>query len=230
MRPQLLFRKIHKWAGLVLGIQMLLWFLSGFLMSWMPIDEIRGNHLLQPVKPQPIALESLDFSPLNQQLESPVLAVTLKSWLGQHIAEVQTSEGLMRFHVPSFAPVAALDAAAVRRILAARLMPELTIGAITRLTEVPAEVRGRQAPLWQAQLLDDENSRIYISEVTGDIVAKRTDRWRLFDFMWMLHIMDYDDREDFNHPLLYLTALSAMLFTLTGFVLLYFQLRPKRRS
>ncbi len=229
MRPQLLFRKVHKWVGLVLGIQILLWFLSGFLMSWMPIDEIRGNHLLQPVKTQPIKLESLEFSPLKQQLESPVVAVTLKNWLGQQVAEVQTSDGLARFYVPSWQVVAPLDAAAVRRILAARLVPGLTIGTITRLTEVPAEVRGRQAPLWQAQLLDDENSRIYVAEATGEVVAKRTDRWRLFDFMWMLHIMDYDEREDFNHPLLYLTALSALLFTLTGFVLLYFQLRPKKR-
>ncbi len=227
MRPQLMFRKIHKWVGLILGIQILFWFLSGFLMSWMPIEEIHGDHLLQPVVIQPIDLQPVDFSLLQKQINAPVLAVSIKSWLGQNIAEVETPQGTKRFRVPEMTPLAPLDEAQVRRILSTNLVPGLTIEAIKRLTEVPAEARGRKAPLWQVQLLD-ENARIYLSEQTGQIVAKRTDRWRLFDFMWMLHIMDYDERDDFNHPLLYLTALSALLFTLTGFVLLYFQLRRRK--
>ncbi len=84
--------------------------------------------------------------------------------------------------------------------------------------------------MWQVQLNGSEQARIYISEQNGDIVAKRTDRWRLFDFMWMLHIMDYDERSDFNHPLLYLTALAALLFTLTGFVLLFYGLKPRKKT
>jgi len=36
----------------------------------------------------------------------------------------------------------------------------------------------------------------------------------------MLHIMDYDTRDDFNHPLLVIAAASALLFALSGAVLL----------
>jgi len=44
----------------------------------------------------------------------------------------------------------------------------------------------------------------------------------------MLHIMDYDEREDFNHPLLYLTALAALLFSLSGVVLIFYTMRPRK--
>ena len=37
---------------------------------------------------------------------------------------------------------------------------------------------------------------------SGEVTAVRHDRWRLFDWFWMLHIMDYDERSDFSTPLL----------------------------
>ncbi|TDR23685.1 PepSY domain-containing protein [Marinicella litoralis] len=227
MRPQLLFGKIHKWMGLVLGIQILFWFLSGFLMSFMPIEEIHGDHLLKPQQTAAVSLDPLDFSQIANQFDQPIQRIVIKSWLGKTVVEASTDQQFMLFDTPDLKPITPISEPMVRAVLAAHLAPGLTIDTITRITEVPSEVRGRQAPMWQVQLLGDENARIYVSESNGEIVAKRTDRWRLFDFMWMLHIMDYDTRDDFNHPLLYLTALSALLFTLTGFVLLYFRLRRR---
>ena len=39
--------RAHKWAGLVLGVQILLWFASGLFMAFFPIDEVRGSHLAE---------------------------------------------------------------------------------------------------------------------------------------------------------------------------------------
>ena len=49
--------------------------------------------------------------------------------------------------------------------------------------------------------------------------------WRVFDFVWMLHIMDYDERDDFNHPLLLITAGTALLFVFTGLWMLVLPFR-----
>ena len=39
--------------------------------------------------------------------------------------------------------------------------------------------------------------------------------------------MDYQEREDFNHPLIIAAALISLAFTMTGMALLYFStLRP----
>ena len=39
-------RKAHRYLGLFLGIQFLLWTISGLYFSWTNIDEIRGEHLI----------------------------------------------------------------------------------------------------------------------------------------------------------------------------------------
>lgn len=53
----------------------------------------------------------------------------------------------------------------------------------------------------------------------------RTDMWRLFGFFWMLHIMDYKERENFNHPLLISAAGLALITVLAGLVLLIVRVR-----
>ena len=60
-------------------------------------------------------------------------------------------------------------------------------------------------------------------------MARRNDWWRLFDVVWMLHIMDYDTRDDFNHPLLIVSAATALLFALSGVVLLTLSLLPRKQ-
>ncbi len=230
MRPQLLIRKFHKWLGLILGLQILLWFFSGFMMSWMPINEIRGNHLMKPQKATPVSMSGVDLASIERVVAEPIHGLQIKPWLGNTVLQVTTESQKLLFDAQSLQRISPLSEQQVRAVIQANLLPQYQISSMVLLNEVPNEARGRQAPLWQVQLSGDEQPRIYVSAATGDVVAKRTSRWRLFDFLWMLHIMDYDEREDFNHPLLYLTALSALLFTFSGFFLLFYSLRkrPKR--
>ena len=200
-------------------------------MSFMPIEEIHGDHLFKPKTTTAVSLDQLDLSQLANQLNEPILGIVIKPWLGQTVVEVKTPSQVLLFDSPKLNPITPVSEAMVRKVLAANLAPALQVQSIIRLNEVPDEARGKAAPLWQVQLKGDENAHIYISEQNGEIVATRTDRWRLFDFMWMLHIMDYDERSDFNHPLLYLAALTAFLFTLSGFVLLFLGFKPiKKRT
>lgn len=207
-----------------------MWFISGFLMSWMPIEEIHGDHLLKPQKPRAIKTQPVDLKKIANQVKTPILSATIKPWLKQTVLQVQTTQQTLLFSLPNMQQLSPIDEQQVRAVINHHIVPKYQIDSVKLLNEVPQEARGRTAPLWQVQLAGPENPRIYISAQTGDIVAKRTDRWRLFDFLWMLHIMDYDERDDFNHPMLYLTALTALLFTLTGFFLFYFSFGLKPRK
>jgi uncharacterized iron-regulated membrane protein len=229
MRPQLLFRKIHKWLGLIISIQLLLWFISGFLMSWMPIEEIHGDHLLKTHQMQTVNLPVVNLAALTNHINKPISSAKIIPWLGNTVVEIKTESESFLFDAETSLNIAPINEQQVRAVIDYHIIPAYTIDSMQLLDQTPAEARGRKAPLWKVQLSGPENPRIYVS-TTGEIVAKRTDRWRLFDFMWMLHIMDYDEREDFNHPLLYLTALSALLFTLTGLVLLFYSFKSKRKS
>ena len=73
--------------------------------------------------------------------------------------------------------------------------------------------------VWQARFGD--GTHVYIRDATGEVLALRSDWWRVFDFMWGLHIMDLQTREDTSHPILILFAGLAVLATLLGCTLMF---------
>jgi hypothetical protein len=70
--------------------------------------------------------------------------------------------------------------------------------------------------VWRVTFTDDLETRLYISPETGAVTARRNKVWRLYDFFWMLHIMDYETRDNFNNPLVKIASATALLFSLTG--------------
>ena len=54
-------------------------------------------------------------------------------------------------------------------------------------------------------------------------IAMRTRRstlWRVYDFLWGLHIMDWRGHEDFNSPLLIVTTALALIVLVTGLIMM----------
>ena len=78
------------------------------------------------------------------------------------------------------------------------------------------EYRGRVLPVWKVSFDDSESLSLYLNPWTGELLSRRTNRWRIFDFLWMLHIMDFDERDDFNHPLLQVAAFLGLIIALSG--------------
>ena len=71
---------------------------------------------------------------------------------------------------------------------------------------------------------DAERTSFYVAPDTGEVVSRRSNVWRFYDFFWRLHILDLKNGKDFNNPLLIgLTALTLPM-VLTGFVLLWIRL------
>ncbi|MCE2842942.1 MAG: hypothetical protein LW689_09345, partial [Novosphingobium sp.] len=80
---------------------------------------------------------------------------------------------------------------------------------------------------WQVTLAD--GTHVYVGRDTGEIEAIRTDWWRFYDFMWGLHIMDLETREDTHHPLLIGFAALALASCLLGTILLFRRRRALKR-
>ena len=68
-----LFRKTHRWLGLLMALQIIAWMASGLWFSIFPIEEIRGEHLTRPA-------ERLEVTGLDG-LASPAV---LEAALDQH--------------------------------------------------------------------------------------------------------------------------------------------------
>ena len=70
---------------------------------------------------------------------------------------------------------------------------------------------------------------IYVSAITGKVTKRRNKLWRTFDFFWMLHIMDYRNRENINHWLLSGMSILAILTSVSGLVLWWWRI-PRIRA
>ncbi|MEL7309454.1 MAG: hypothetical protein AAGK05_17435, partial [Pseudomonadota bacterium] len=84
--------------------------------------------------------------------------------------------------------------------------------------------------VWQVSFDDWLTTTLYLDSLTGKVITVRSTLWRIFDFFWMLHIMDYDERENFNNPLLISFSATSVLFCITGIILLLQNIRLKRKK
>jgi hypothetical protein len=101
---------------------------------------------------------------------------------------------------------------------------------LTLINDIPGEIRGRKPPLWRADLDGWNKPTLYLSPATGDLVTRRHELWRVFDCLWMLHIMDYETRDNMNNWLLRAMTWLAFATMLTGAWLLWYAFARRRRK
>lgn len=216
------WRKLHKYLGWLLLLQLLCWFGSGLVMSLLPISEVRGEHLRKTLT---LPDWTRAISPASLAQQHPGHQLTLSQQGSTPVYQFSTEQQQLYYSALTAEALPPLTQAQVKILVLRQYQGETEIKQIQRLTQAPFEVRHLTAPLWQVQFADEEGSSFYLEEYTGKVLSVRTNNWRLFDFVWMLHIMDYQDREDFNHPLLILFSATALFFTLTGAFLLPWRYR-----
>src|SRR3546814_18806007 len=77
-------------------------------------------------------------------------------------------------------------------------------------------MQSRKPPFWQVEFEGWNRPTLYLSPSTGELISRRHTLWRVFDFVWMLHLMDYDERTDVNNPMLRIETWSASALAISG--------------
>ena len=95
-------------------------------------------------------------------------------------------------------------------------------------SDPPTELQAQSLPLWRVDFDDVWNSTFYIDPYTSEFTTRRHTLWRVFDFLWMLHVMDYDERADINNTVLRVFSVLGTFLGLTGVWMLYFSFRKNR--
>ena len=229
---RIFFRKLHRWLGLLMVVQIIAWMASGLYFSIFPIEEIRGEHLTR--SSEPLETEGLaqmgSPAQVNRVLDKhfgPGWELTSLSLVSKGDRMVWRIDG--RVDGVAFRRLVPGDGTGVLPVLSAQEAAQVAQGWLLDATEPRAiewlestspgsEIRGRNFPLWKVSFGEPESLNLYLDPWTGEILARRTTRWRVFDFFWMLHVMDFENRDDFNHPLLQVAALLGLLVALSGVI------------
>lgn len=213
----LLFRRIHKWVGLILGLQFLLWALSGAVMALLDKDAV-GGHGMSAAHVHPLPAETAFVDPSRLAALGPVSGLALRDLAGRPVYELQTGKGIALVDATDGQRVT-IDAETARTVAA--MANEAPVRDVTRLEKSNLEARDHSGPMWRVNFADAANNSAYVSAETGRFLVMRGDTWRTWDFFWMLHNMDYVSRSSFNHPLIIFVALGTLWLSGTGFYLLF---------
>jgi len=204
----------------ILAAQMLLWFASGLYMVVMDIDFIHGDHLLKTQNLPPIVNKSkIDFSevvakyPLAEQ-------ITLTYLAGQPVYQFIINDDNYLISAISGERLLPFSESIIREIASYYFAGNADVYSITYLDDTaPSELSKRHLPVWRVEFKDFASSTLYVSSTNGQVVTKRHNYWRIFDFVWMLHIMDYQTRSDVSNWLLRIFSILAILASLSGILL-----------
>ena len=226
--------KTHKWLAIIIGIQLLLWFTSGTVMSFLPIDKVHGDHLVdrKTVAPIPAGMALASPADLTRSVGTPVTSLTYRMLLGRPVAELSTAKGTRLADATTGVLLPAASAAQAEAVARAAWRGEgRLVARVERIERAAPEYRGA-LPAWRIAFDDPNNTRVFVAGDTGRITAVRTGTWRLYDFFWGLHIMDWKNHEDFNTPWLLAFAIGGLALWIGGAVLLWMRwpVRRRRRS
>jgi uncharacterized iron-regulated membrane protein len=213
-------RQIHKWIGLVIGLQFVMWALSGTAMALLDMEEVAGGAAAQHVR-QPLQSGPAAWPRIRQALAGEaVIGVRTASLPQGPVYQVTTSDGVRLFAASDGRPVTVSSEAAAG-VASAAHPGGARVKSVSALDELSFAVRDFELPIWKVDFDDSKNSSYYVSGSTGQLLARRNDTWRWWDFFWMLHIMDYSERSSFNHPLIITVGFAMAWLAVTGFWLLF---------
>lgn len=229
MKAIKLSRKTHKWFALILGIQVFLWSLSGFYMVAVHIDIIHGDMLVKNldrsvgsyadvvIPIERVAEQNPDSAniKLSLMMERPVYRLEGSEL---RLLDANTGQRLTPIDEEIATQIASFHYAGDGVIKQVRLIEK----------DPPTELQTRALPLWRVDFDDVWNSSFYIDPNSGQFTTRRHSLWRVFDFLWMLHVMDYDTRENINNNVLRVFSVFATLFGASGIWLLFYSFNRRR--
>ncbi|QDM40781.1 PepSY domain-containing protein [Altererythrobacter sp. TH136] len=211
--------KVHKWLAFLMAIQILFWFISGLFFAVAPVERVRSEHVTAMKPPPVVRIEEAADGLDRISGAEPGSRIEIKTLLGEPVALIAPHEGRARLYdLKSGQQISPLPASVAMRVADADYIGDHKAAQVSLVSTESTEYRGA-LPAWRIDFNDEAARAIYVAQDTGAVTARRSTLWRVFDFLWSLHIMDFKNHEDFNTPLLIAATTLGLIVILTGIVL-----------
>lgn len=230
-------KKAHRYLGVFIGLQFVMWTVGGFYFSWTNINEIRGDHLRKTAD-----AEILDFnleklaSPtdavlplLNNGLADKITGIRLSKVLGEPVYEISfehdgrkrvqlanalTGDLLPKIDKEEAVKIANEALAAPSNVLSNELITEENVGG-------HHEYREKPLPAYAITYAEPANLVVYVGKDTGRVESVRTTEWRVFDFFWLFHTLDFYGRDNINNYVLRAFSVLGLVTIASGYILFF---------
>ena len=217
--------QLHKWIALIVGIQVLFWVAGGVVMTAIPIERVRSEHHVAEAKPSPLAVDAaMPVAEVARRAGLQPVEAQLKTTPRGPVWSLKPASGdPVILSATTGKPMGAMSVAVARALAQGAYKGSGKTVSATLLAKAPQET-GKTGPLWRVDFDDVERTSFYLSPQTGEVVSRRSNVWRFYDFFWRLHIMDLEKGENFNHPLIIAAGVLTLSIVVTGFILLWIRL------
>lgn len=219
---QKLSRRWHRILGPLIGVQLLLWTLGGIYFSWFDLDNVHGDY----EKAEQAVPDLRDVTvavPIESLLARSDLArvedVHLGIFLDRAVVRLyQDRDRVEMYDAASGEKMSSIGESEARAVAEADFAPPGEVVSVRLIEEKEGEYRNA-VPAWQVRFDNWKRTHVYVHANTGLVTARRNAIWRGFDFLWMLHILDFNERENFNNWLLRVLSVLSLITIATGYVL-----------
>lgn len=244
-------RKTHRWLGVILGIQFLLWTIGGLYFSWSNIDAVHGDFQKKdaPLLSSDISLVSptlvLDTIRKVHQIDS-IVSIQLIEILGKpfyqvrcinanhnvsnHGHDMQAMNHLVNAETGQLrGPLTKEEAVEVAKM---RFNGEPKIKSVEYLTATNNQHEYRENPLPAYAITFEHPSKttVYVASELGTVQKFRNNKWRIFDFLWMMHTMDYESRDHIGNWLLRAFSIFGLVTVISGFALFFVSTKRRKKK
>lgn len=234
-------RKTHRWLGVLLGIQFLFWTLGGLYFSWSDMDEVHGDHQkahihplssdLQLANPQDVIAKMKETNTVNfihdvrliQILNKPVYQITYSEQhdRGKKTQLANAKTGELR------KPLSETEATEIAKRSFSHVAKVQKVEYLTA-TNGHHEYREQPLPAYAVTFVHPTAATVYVASELGTVQKFRNNKWRVFDFLWMLHTMDYAGRDNISNWLLRAFSVFGLFTIASGFVLFFVSRKGRR--
>ena len=231
-------RKTHRILGVLLGLQFLLWTISGLYFSWTNIDEIHGDLLHKHPPHLPAAFNFVSPGMVLCNVGEKVDSI--------HQMEVVNILQKPFYHIRYFSNknlktvLADAQTGTIRKLItkeeAIKIAAESFAGepklfSAQYITEVSKndEYRAKPLPAWKILFEHGTSTNIYVAAQTGKVETFRNNKWRTFDLLWMFHTMDYNGHDNINNWVLRAFSIFGIVTVISGFALFFVSSRWFRK-
>ena len=168
----LFLRKLHKWLGLIIGLQLVLWAASGVMFAWLDRDDVAAANRVRTVEPAVLSPTIVKTEPatwLGDYAPQDLYDLRAVSLADRWVWRVELRDRVELRAIEDGARVK-LDEDWLRRLALGRYAGDGRLVAATLQTQPDIASRA-SGPVWQAQFDDPQRTTLYFAADDGHFIA-----------------------------------------------------------